>query len=61
MKMQLRAYQANALAFALDHLAMGKRAVIQLPTGTGKSLVLLSIAARSISPECARVSRRSDA
>jgi len=48
MKMQLRAYQANALAFALDHLAMGKRAVIQLPTGTGKSLVLLSIAARAV-------------
>lgn len=48
MKMQLRAYQANALAFALDHLAMGKRTVIQLPTGTGKSLVLLSIAARAV-------------
>ena len=48
MKMQLRAYQAYALAFALDHLAMGKRAVIQLPTGTGKSLVLLSIAARAV-------------
>lgn len=42
--MQLRAYQAKAIEYALDHLAKRERAVIQLPTGTGKSLVLLMIA-----------------
>lgn len=44
IKVQLRAYQANATEYALDHLAKRERAVIQLPTGTGKSLVLLMIA-----------------
>ena len=46
--MQLRAYQSRAVAYALDHLAGRKRSVIQLPTGTGKSLVLLHIAAQSL-------------
>lgn len=46
--MQLRAYQANATEYALDHLAKRKRSVIQLPTGTGKSLVLLMIAKKWI-------------
>jgi len=41
---QLRAYQSDAVQYALDHLAGRKRCVIQLPTGTGKSLVLLYIA-----------------
>lgn len=42
--MQLRAYQSKATEHALDHLAKRERALIQLPTGTGKSLVLLAIA-----------------
>ena len=43
--LQLRTYQAKAVEFAQWHIARGVRSVIQLPTGTGKSLVLLSIAA----------------
>lgn len=46
--MQLRGYQSRAIEYALDHLAKQKRSVIQLPTGTGKSLVLLAIAKRAI-------------
>lgn len=46
--MQLRGYQSRAIEYALDHLAKQKRSVIQLPTGTGKSLVLLVIAKRAI-------------
>lgn len=42
--MQLRAYQIRAIDYALTRLAGQRRAVIQLPTGTGKSLVLLAIA-----------------
>jgi superfamily II DNA or RNA helicase len=45
---QLRGYQSRAIEYALDHLAKQKRSVIQLPTGTGKSLVLLAIAQRAI-------------
>lgn len=48
IKVQLRAYQSRAVDYALDHLAGRKRCVIQLPTGTGKSLVLLHIAAQSL-------------
>ena len=44
IKVYLRSYQANAVDFALAHLGGQRRAVIQLPTGTGKSLVLLTIA-----------------
>lgn len=46
--MRLRAYQINAIAYALDHVAGRKRCVIQLPTGTGKSLVFLHIAAHAL-------------
>lgn len=44
IKVQLRTYQRSAVAYALDHLAGRKRSVIQLPTGTGKSLVFVHIA-----------------
>lgn len=44
IKVQLRTYQSRAIDYALTRLCGKQRAVIQLPTGTGKSLVLLAIA-----------------
>jgi superfamily II DNA or RNA helicase len=48
IKVQLRTYQRSAVEFALDHVAKRKRSVIQLPTGTGKSLVFVHIAMRHL-------------
>ena len=42
--MQTRKYQQAAIDFSVGALSEGKRAVIQLPTGTGKTLVLLRVA-----------------
>lgn len=42
--MQARKYQQQAIDFSVAAISSGKRALIQLPTGTGKSLVLLAIA-----------------
>lgn len=42
--MNPRKYQADAIDFCLSSLSAKKRAVVQLPTGAGKSLVLLKVA-----------------
>lgn len=42
--MQLRKYQSEALESALRHLAAGSNPVLQLATGTGKSLIISALA-----------------
>jgi len=44
--MQLRYYQSEAESAAIDALKSGLNPVIQLPTGSGKSLVIASMAAK---------------
>lgn len=42
--MKPRKYQTEAIDFCLNSLSTKQRAVVQLPTGAGKSLVLLKVA-----------------
>lgn len=44
MALELRPYQQEALAAALEALAVGGRPVLQLATGTGKSLIIAALA-----------------
>jgi len=44
--MELRYYQSDAESAAIDALKSGLNPVIQLPTGSGKSLVIASMAAK---------------
>lgn len=54
-KVQLRPYQQEAVSYALARLAQGKRSLLQLPTGTGKSLVLMELARQWIKQTGSRV------
>ena len=42
--MKLRPYQSEALTHTLKHLALGHNPVLQLATGTGKSLIIAALA-----------------
>ena len=42
--MQLRAYQHTATESAITHLTSGHNPVLQLATGTGKSLIIAALA-----------------
>ena len=44
--MELRYYQKDAESAAIDALRSGLNPVIQLPTGSGKSLVIASIGSK---------------
>ena len=53
--MELRPHQTAAVEAAWSALRAGHNPVLQLPTGTGKSLVAAELARRVVAAECARV------